>query len=63
MADGVVRARRFELVDDNDNVRATLAAQQDHVGLIIRSEDRDMQASLGIGPEGLPSVGITNQQG
>ncbi len=60
----VVRARRFELVDDNDEVRALLATGPDGAAsLEFVSDGETLRASIGVNMSGTAVIALRDETG
>jgi len=66
VAEDVVRARRFELVDDAGETRAVLDTghdREEHVGLTLFDTEGKARASLGVMPDGFASLSLGDEDG
>ena len=59
----IVRANRFELVDENGKKRAELRADKDAVSLNLFDESGELRAGLGVLEEEGPALTLTNENG
>lgn len=64
MTEEVIRAKRFELVDDNDKIRALIdTGQKEHVALSFFGKDEQERATVGVMPDGFASFVLQDENG
>lgn len=67
MAEDIVRAKRFEVEDEDGNVRAVLSAgtHEGFVGVALVDDDQETTVFFGLHRRGekTPTVWLTNQRG
>src|SRR5215211_1317477 len=64
MSEEVIRAKRFELVDDNDNVRAVLGSEINGAPVLAMwGEDGGMRTRLSLVENDLPSFELLDEKG
>lgn len=64
MAEEVIRAKRFELIDDEGKTRALIdTGQKEHVALSFFGKDEQERATVGIMPDGFSSFVLLDEEG